>query len=177
VRLGEALAKDMVAVRIGPDLRMAVVGSCAYFRTRPIPVGQAGIDAQLDMNVGIARKEPLQRGPEDCRRGMLRGRDADRAGRLLPQLAEGGELRAKLSSAGRSVRNSRSPAAVGATLRVVRVNRRTPSRVSRRRMVWLSEDCDVQSFAAARVKLCSSATARKALRSTSSSRRIHESPI
>ena len=37
VRLGEALAKDMVAVRIGPDLRMVVVGSPAYFETRPIP--------------------------------------------------------------------------------------------------------------------------------------------
>ena len=36
-RLGEALAKDMVAVRIGPDLRMAVVGSPAYFETRPMP--------------------------------------------------------------------------------------------------------------------------------------------
>jgi DNA-binding transcriptional LysR family regulator len=31
VRLGEHVAKDMVAVRIGPDLRMAVVGSPAYF--------------------------------------------------------------------------------------------------------------------------------------------------
>ncbi|HEX7761861.1 MAG TPA: LysR family transcriptional regulator [Caulobacteraceae bacterium] len=31
VRLGESIAKDMVAVRIGPDLRMAVVGGPAYF--------------------------------------------------------------------------------------------------------------------------------------------------
>ena len=37
VRLGESIAKDMVAVRIGPDLRMAVVGSPAYFATHPIP--------------------------------------------------------------------------------------------------------------------------------------------
>ncbi|PWR23071.1 LysR family transcriptional regulator [Zavarzinia compransoris] len=37
VRLGEALAKDMVAVRIGPDLRMIVVGSPAYFRNNPVP--------------------------------------------------------------------------------------------------------------------------------------------
>jgi DNA-binding transcriptional LysR family regulator len=37
VRLGEALAKDMIATRIGPDLRMAVVGSPAYFRKRSIP--------------------------------------------------------------------------------------------------------------------------------------------
>lgn len=37
VRLGEALAKDMVAVPIGPDLRLAMVGSPAYFRSRPLP--------------------------------------------------------------------------------------------------------------------------------------------
>jgi DNA-binding transcriptional LysR family regulator len=37
VRLGEQVAKDMVALRIGPDLRMAVVGAPSYFegRTRP----------------------------------------------------------------------------------------------------------------------------------------------
>lgn len=38
VRLGEALAKDMVAVRIGPDLRMVVVGSPGYLATRSIPL-------------------------------------------------------------------------------------------------------------------------------------------
>jgi DNA-binding transcriptional LysR family regulator len=38
VRLGEALAKDMIATRIGPDLRMAVVGSPAYFAARPTPL-------------------------------------------------------------------------------------------------------------------------------------------
>ncbi len=37
VRLGEALAKDMIAVRIGPDLRMAIVGSPAYLRERAAP--------------------------------------------------------------------------------------------------------------------------------------------
>jgi DNA-binding transcriptional LysR family regulator len=37
VRLGESIAKDMVAVRIGPDLRMAVVGSPSYFATHPMP--------------------------------------------------------------------------------------------------------------------------------------------
>jgi DNA-binding transcriptional LysR family regulator len=35
--LSEALANDMIAVRIGPDLRMAVVGSPAYFERRPVP--------------------------------------------------------------------------------------------------------------------------------------------
>lgn len=37
VRLGEHLARDMVATRIGPDLRMAVVASPAYFAGHPAP--------------------------------------------------------------------------------------------------------------------------------------------
>ena len=37
VRLGEALAKDMIATRIGPELRMAMVGSPDYFARRPMP--------------------------------------------------------------------------------------------------------------------------------------------
>jgi DNA-binding transcriptional LysR family regulator len=37
VRLGEQVAKDMVAVRIGPDLRMAVVGAPEYFKGRKRP--------------------------------------------------------------------------------------------------------------------------------------------
>ena len=37
VRLGEQVAKDMIAVRIGPDMRMAVVGAPSYFARRPRP--------------------------------------------------------------------------------------------------------------------------------------------
>jgi DNA-binding transcriptional LysR family regulator len=37
VRLGEQVAKDMIAVRVGPDLRMAVVGSADYFAHHPRP--------------------------------------------------------------------------------------------------------------------------------------------
>ena len=37
VRLGEQLAKDMIAVRIGPEMRMAVVGSPAYLAAHPRP--------------------------------------------------------------------------------------------------------------------------------------------
>ena len=38
VRLGEAVAKDMIVTRIGPDLRMAVVGSPDYFARHPPPL-------------------------------------------------------------------------------------------------------------------------------------------
>jgi DNA-binding transcriptional LysR family regulator len=37
VRAGEQVAKDMIAVRIGPDLRMAVVGAPSYFKMRAEP--------------------------------------------------------------------------------------------------------------------------------------------
>ena len=37
VRLGEHIAKDMEAVRIGPDLRMAAVAAPGYFATRRAP--------------------------------------------------------------------------------------------------------------------------------------------
>jgi DNA-binding transcriptional LysR family regulator len=37
VRSGEQVAKDMIAVRIGPDLRMAVASAPLYFRNRPEP--------------------------------------------------------------------------------------------------------------------------------------------
>lgn len=38
VRLGETVAQDMIAVRIGPDLRFAVVATRRYFASRPLPV-------------------------------------------------------------------------------------------------------------------------------------------
>ena len=37
VRSGEQVAKDMIAVRIGPDIRMAVVGAPSYFAKRSPP--------------------------------------------------------------------------------------------------------------------------------------------
>jgi DNA-binding transcriptional LysR family regulator len=37
VRMGEQVAKDMIAVRIGPQMRMALVGSPDYFDRHPIP--------------------------------------------------------------------------------------------------------------------------------------------
>lgn len=38
VRLGEQVTKDMIAVRIGPDLRMVVVGAPAYFAIHGMPL-------------------------------------------------------------------------------------------------------------------------------------------
>lgn len=37
VRWGDQVARDMIAVRIGPDARLAIVGSPAYFAKHPAP--------------------------------------------------------------------------------------------------------------------------------------------
>ncbi|MGE8259054.1 MAG: LysR family transcriptional regulator [Stenotrophomonas sp.] len=37
IRMGEQVARDMIAVRVGPDLRMAVVGSPSYFQHHSKP--------------------------------------------------------------------------------------------------------------------------------------------
>ncbi|WP_291585453.1 LysR family transcriptional regulator [Comamonas sp. UBA7528] len=37
IRMGEAVSQDMIAVRIGPDWSLAVVGSPAYFERHPPP--------------------------------------------------------------------------------------------------------------------------------------------
>jgi DNA-binding transcriptional LysR family regulator len=37
IRWGEKVAKDMIAVRVGPDTKAAVVGSPVYFAERPVP--------------------------------------------------------------------------------------------------------------------------------------------
>jgi DNA-binding transcriptional LysR family regulator len=37
VRLGDQVAKDMIAVRIAPDMKMVVVGAPAYFAKRAVP--------------------------------------------------------------------------------------------------------------------------------------------
>lgn len=37
VRLGEQVAKDMIAVRVGPDFRIAVVGAPSYMASRTVP--------------------------------------------------------------------------------------------------------------------------------------------
>jgi DNA-binding transcriptional LysR family regulator len=37
IRFGDIVEKDMIAVRIGPDIRMAVVGAPSYFANSPVP--------------------------------------------------------------------------------------------------------------------------------------------
>lgn len=51
VRLGEHLARDLVATRIGPDLRMAVVGAPARFERLPAPATPQELTGHACINV------------------------------------------------------------------------------------------------------------------------------
>src|SRR5829696_6470705 len=59
VRSGEQVAKDMIAAKIGPDMRMAVVGAPSYFRKRPEPktpqelIGHNCINLRLPSHGGV----------------------------------------------------------------------------------------------------------------------------
>ena len=53
VRLGEQVAKDMIAVRIGPDFRMVVVGAPSYFATRPRPKNPQDLTAHACINLRL----------------------------------------------------------------------------------------------------------------------------
>ena len=59
VRSGEQVAKDMIAVRIGPDTSMAVIGSPSYFRKQPEPkrpqdlIGHSCINLRLPTQGGL----------------------------------------------------------------------------------------------------------------------------
>jgi DNA-binding transcriptional LysR family regulator len=70
VRAGEQVAKDMIAVRIGPDIRMAAVGAPSYFKKRPGPkrpqdlIGHACINLRLPTHGGLYAWEFAKSGRE-----------------------------------------------------------------------------------------------------------------
>src|SRR5215218_2758567 len=55
VRSGEQVAKDMIAVRIGPDMRMAVVGAPSYFKKRSAPKSPQDLVSHNCINLRLAR--------------------------------------------------------------------------------------------------------------------------
>ena len=77
VRLGEQVAKDMIAVRIAPDMRMAVVGSAEYLQRFGIPK----TPEQLDQHRCINMRLPT--------RGGLYAWEFERDGRELRVRVEG----------------------------------------------------------------------------------------
>ena len=72
VRSGEQVAKDMIAVRIGPDMRMAVVGAPSYFAKRSPPkkpqelIGHHCINFRLPTHGGLYAWE-FEKGDRELR--------------------------------------------------------------------------------------------------------------
>ncbi|TKD32628.1 LysR family transcriptional regulator [Azotobacter chroococcum] len=70
VRLGDQVAKDMIAVRIAPDMRIAVVGAPAYFARKAPPrtlqelAGHDCINLRLPTYGGLMAWEFIQDGHE-----------------------------------------------------------------------------------------------------------------
>ena len=53
VRLGEQVAKDMIALRIGPDFHQALVGAPSYFAKRPQPYTPHDLTAHACINLRL----------------------------------------------------------------------------------------------------------------------------
>jgi len=53
IRLGEQVAKDMIAVRIGPEMSMAVVGSPSYFSRQDIPLTPPELQSHRCINMRL----------------------------------------------------------------------------------------------------------------------------
>ncbi len=77
VRAGEQVAKDMIAVRIGPDLRSAVVGAPSYFNKRPEPKRPQDLIGHDCVNLRLSTL------------GGLYGWEFEKAGRELKVRVEG----------------------------------------------------------------------------------------
>jgi DNA-binding transcriptional LysR family regulator len=77
VRLGGVVAKDMIAVRIGPDQRMAVVGAPSYFARRPRPKTPQDLTDHVCINLRLPT------------RGGLYAWEFDKGGRELRARVEG----------------------------------------------------------------------------------------
>jgi len=59
VRLGEQVAKDMIAVRIAPDMRMAVVGSANYLEHHGVPETPEQLAAHRCINMRLPTRGGL----------------------------------------------------------------------------------------------------------------------
>jgi DNA-binding transcriptional LysR family regulator len=55
IRFGYIVEKDMIAVRIGPDIQMAVVGALSYFVDRPVPRTPRDLAGHRCINYGHIR--------------------------------------------------------------------------------------------------------------------------
>jgi DNA-binding transcriptional LysR family regulator len=99
IRGGERVAKDMIVVRIGPDMRMAVVGAPSYFKIRPEPgkpqdlIGHSCINLRLPtrgspVRPGVREGHPRTQGPRGRATHLQRHGTAAQCspGRMRPRL-------------------------------------------------------------------------------------------
>ena len=59
VRLGEQVDKDMIAVRLGPEIPMAIVGSPAYLADRPAPTDAQELARHRGINLRLPSSHAL----------------------------------------------------------------------------------------------------------------------
>ena len=59
IRFGDIVEKDMIAIRIGPDIRMAVVGAPSYFADHPVPRTPRELSGHRCMNYRRVRSGGL----------------------------------------------------------------------------------------------------------------------
>lgn len=72
VRLGGEIARDMIAVRIGPDIPMAIVGAPSYLRAHPAPTSPGQLAEHRAINLrlptsGTINGWRLKRGTRETR--------------------------------------------------------------------------------------------------------------
>ncbi|UVH60635.1 LysR family transcriptional regulator [Variovorax paradoxus] len=60
VRFGDQIAKDMTAVRISPDIRMAIVGAPSYLKKHPPPESPSDLTAHECINMRISMRDGVQ---------------------------------------------------------------------------------------------------------------------
>ncbi len=123
------------------------------------------IDADVQHDVGKGLAKARQDRLDVILPAKTPGMDANAAKRPLGKLVHLIERKPHLAEQGaHSFQGDALRPASNATLRVLRLNKRTPRRSSRFRIVWLTDDGAVASLSAAREKLPHAATASKAYR-------------
>ena len=122
IQLGEFIAQDMVAVRVSPDHRAAIVGSPRYFESNPRPksprdltrpsLHQLPARQRRHLSMGVRQGQAVARrrgdGTADHRRHRDRGRRGDR--RRGPRVHRGGRTWRRTWRAPRSCAFSRTGA-------------------------------------------------------------------
>lgn len=77
VRIGDDILKDMVAVRIAPDIRFVVIGSSTYLAERGLPLHPSQLEKHDCINIRLSPTGPLY-GWEFVRQG---GEYCEKSGR------------------------------------------------------------------------------------------------